>query len=131
MSSVSAAVAYDYEEEGCTCSASPHPPCGWCENAPDPDSEEGLRRELRRVEADRDVYRREVKRLHARLAERVETATAAAKLQAQAKLIDARMSRDQGFALGCLAAALACVGALAAERSPRIEGSRFSWMEVD
>jgi len=88
----------EYEENGCTCNAG-HAPCGWCENAPDPDSEAGLRREVRRLESDLHYVRGELRRLR------------------DAPPSDANIAREREemrrqAALQCLAVALACVAHL-------------------
>lgn len=148
-------------DEECTCSTSSHPPCGWCENAPDPDSEDGLRRELRSVmrelretKAGRTAAQRELSSTQQLLQAYVdrdqqafidkfakgvhEIADSLAPARASAVAVDARCAAAHKEELSyaawaaALVTVLVCLGQLAAERaSPKIVGSRFKWMEVD
>lgn len=121
----------DLEAEGCYCSAT-FPPCGWCENAPDPDSEEGLRRELREVRNELGRERAISKMLresppppqHAHEIARLKAALFTE--QTNAELSAVRIAK-----VSSLATALACVVMIAGERTSKIEGSRFAWLEVD
>lgn len=134
------ALAIDYEEEGCTCSSSAHPPCGWCEDAPDPDSEAGLRRQVRALRDELGYERHEVERLRAHPpadAELVQKANEMASrllgaAERQRVAVEQAEERQRhARRLFGLAVALACVGQLAAERAPLTEPSHFGFLEVD
>jgi hypothetical protein len=126
----------DREDEGCTCGITPAP-CGYCENTPDPDNEAGLRRTIRELNREIQGLKHRPPGTVKMLLEQFDEMKVIQKFHIDriASLESQLLTKPKSFNLSYIYGmfvALACVGQLAAERSPIAKGSaRVKFLEID